>query len=93
MSPVVNYRRCISCRLFAPKEFFWRIVRLYPSGQVQLDQGMGRSAYICPQPSCLGLARQKNRLGRALKAPVPETIYTTLQERLAQVRQLRPDQD
>jgi predicted RNA-binding protein YlxR (DUF448 family) len=93
MNPFVNYRRCISCRLLAPKESFWRIVRLYPSGQVELDQGMGRSAYLCPQSPCLRLARQKNRLGRALKAPIPETIYTTLQERLAQTQQLRPDQD
>jgi predicted RNA-binding protein YlxR (DUF448 family) len=82
MNHLVNYRRCISCRLLAPKESFWRIVRLHPSGQVQLDRGMGRSAYICPQLSCLQLARQKNRLGRALKANIPETIFTTLQERL-----------
>ncbi|EAZ92148.1 YlxR family protein [Crocosphaera chwakensis] len=78
-----NYRRCISCRRVAPKEAFWRIVRVYPSRQVQLDQGMGRSAYLCPNKSCLTLASQKNRLGRGLKASVPDSIYQTLWERLA----------
>lgn len=79
----VNYRRCISCRQVAPKQSFWRIVRVHPSRKVQLDQGMGRSAYICPQANCLKLAYQKNRLGKALKATVPETIYQRLWERLA----------
>lgn len=80
-----NYRRCLSCRKAAPKEAFWRIVRVYPSRQVQLERGMGRSAYLCPQESCLRQARQKNRLGRALKAPVPEAIYARLEERLAAI--------
>jgi predicted RNA-binding protein YlxR (DUF448 family) len=78
-----NYRRCLSCRRVAPKEVFWRIVRVYPSRQVQLDQGMGRSAYLCPQASCLRAAQHKNRLGRALKASVPDSIYQSLWERLA----------
>jgi hypothetical protein len=81
---IKNYRRCISCRKVASKETFWRIVRVYPSRQVQLDRGVGRSAYICPEASCLKAACQKNRLGRALKASVPDGIYETLWERLAQ---------
>lgn len=54
-----NYRRCISCRRVGVKQEFWRIVRVYPSGQLQLDQGMGRSAYLCPQASCLQAAQKK----------------------------------
>lgn len=53
-----NYRRCISCRRVALKQEFWRIVRVYPSGELQLDQGMGRSAYLCPQASCLQAAKK-----------------------------------
>jgi uncharacterized protein len=79
-----NYRRCISCRRVGLKEDFWRIVRAFPSGKVQLDQGMGRSAYICPQLNCLQVAQKKNRLGRSLHASVPETLYQTLWQRLAQ---------
>ncbi|HAC62310.1 MAG TPA: DUF448 domain-containing protein [Cyanothece sp. UBA12306] len=78
-----NYRRCISCRKLALKQDFWRIVRLYPSYEVKLDQGMGRSAYLCPQESCLDNASKKNRLGRVLKATVPKSIYESLWERLA----------
>jgi predicted RNA-binding protein YlxR (DUF448 family) len=78
-----NYRRCISCRKVALKQGFWRIVRVFPSGKVQLDQGMGRSAYICPQATCLQAAQKKNKLGRSLQASVPETLYQTLWQRLA----------
>ena len=80
-----NYRRCLSCGRVASKEEFWRIVRVYPSRQVQLDQGMGRSAYLCPQESCLTLAGKKNRLGRRLKAPIPDNIYQQLWQRLNKV--------
>lgn len=88
-----NYRRCISCGRVAPKQAFWRIVRVHPSRQVQLDQGMGRSAYLCPTASCLTRARHKNRLGRALKAPVADSVYNTLWERLASETQQKQLQD
>jgi hypothetical protein len=78
-----NYRRCLSCRQVGPKQVFWRIVRVHPSRQVQLDEGMGRSAYLCPQASCLAAAQKKNRLGRSLHAAVPEYLYETLWQRLA----------
>lgn len=78
-----NYRRCISCRKLALKEAFWRFVRVYPSNQVQLDRGMGRSAYLCPEADCLRVAQKKNRLGRSLKASVPQELYQILWQRLA----------
>ena len=78
-----NYRPCLSCGCIAPKQALWRIVRVYPSRQVQLDKGMGRSAYLCPRESCLTLASKKNRLGRRLKAPIPDSIYKELWERLS----------
>lgn len=58
-----NYRRCISCRKVGLKNEFWRIVRVFPSGQVQLDEGMGRSAYICPHMGCLSAAQKKTNSG------------------------------
>jgi hypothetical protein len=78
-----NFRRCISCRTIAPKDDFWRIVRVHPTRTVQLDQGMGRSAYLCPNANCLKAAQRKNRLGRALKATVPEDVYNQLWQRLS----------
>ncbi|PSN10559.1 DUF448 domain-containing protein [filamentous cyanobacterium CCT1] len=77
-----NYRRCVSCRRVGPKAEFWRLVRVYPDRTVQLDTGMGRSAYLCPQADCLRQAQKKGRLGRSLKANVPEELYQTLWQRL-----------
>lgn len=78
-----NYRRCISCRKVAPRQNLWRIVRVHPSRAIHLDQGIGRSAYLCPQASCLQLAQKKNKVERSLKASVPEEIYQSLWQRLS----------
>ncbi|NEQ23162.1 MAG: YlxR family protein [Microcoleus sp. SIO2G3] len=79
----INDRRCVSCRRLAPKSEFWRIVRDCSSGAVRLDVGMGRSAYLCPNAECLQAAQKKNRLGRALKAPVANSVYQALSDRLS----------
>ncbi len=85
-----NHRRCVSCRRVAPKTEFWRVVRAYPDRRVCLDQGMGRSAYLCPQADCLRQAQKKSRLGRALKANVPEAIYQSLWQQLAAIGEGEP---
>lgn len=77
-----NFRRCVVCRKVDLKQSFWRVVRVYSSQQVQLDEGMGRSAYLCQSPDCLNLAKRKDRLGRSLKKAVPLEIYQILEERL-----------
>ena len=77
-----NYRRCISCRTAGPKMAVWRVVRVYPSQAIQLDEGMGRSAYLCRTPDCLQAAQKKNRLQRSLRSPVPPGIYEALWDRL-----------
>jgi len=76
-------RRCVACRRLAPRAAFWRIVRVYPSRTVQLDRGMGRSAYLCPQAACLQAAQKKDRFGRSLRTSVPPAIYQQLWARLA----------
>ena len=77
-----NYRRCVSCRKVAHRSQLLRIVRTHPNGTVQFGNGMGRSAYLCPQIDCVSLAHKKNRLGRALKASVPESVYAEIQRRV-----------
>ncbi len=77
-----NYRRCLSCRKVAAKSDLWRVVRVHPSHAVQLFQGAGRSAYLCPTADCLQLAQKKNRLGRALKASIPSALYEELRFQL-----------
>ena len=78
----ITYRRCISCKKIAAKEEFWRVVRMPDSHEIVLDQGIGRSAYLCPNSDCLQKARRKNLLKRALRAMVPKQIYDLLQSRL-----------
>lgn len=77
-----NYRRCVSCQRVGPKADFWRLVRVYPDRTVHLGAGMGRSAYLCPQPDCLRQAQKKKRLSRALKTSVPGEVYQLLWQRL-----------
>ncbi|MEN9565941.1 MAG: hypothetical protein RLZZ69_1137 [Cyanobacteriota bacterium] len=79
----INYRQCVSCRKVAPKQSFWRVVRVASSYAVQLDRGIGRSAYLCPNLHCLTTAKSKKRLKSALKTKVPDDIYQNLQERLS----------
>ena len=78
----INYRRCISCKKTASKEEFWRVVRISNSSEIALEQGIGRSAYICPNSDCLEKAQRKNLLKRALRIMVPGQIYDLLQRRL-----------
>lgn len=80
----INYRRCISCRQVGHKKSFWRVVRLASNKQIQLDEGMGRSAYLCPDLKCWTVAKSKNRLQSCLRTKVDDRIYQSLFERLTQ---------
>jgi uncharacterized protein len=43
---------------------------------------MGRSVYLCPRVDCLQGVERKGRLAKALKAPVPSTVFQTLWEQV-----------
>lgn len=73
-----NYRRCISCRTLAPKANFIRVVREYSTGKIELNRGMGRSAYVCPTQNCVSLALKKKRLDRALRSGIPPEMTPAL---------------
>ena len=91
------HRRCVSCQCIAMRDTFWRVVRVpiadqHPNEdkpnhnqvqhQIQLDQGMGRSAYICQKLDCIQIAQKKNRLGRSLRTHIPPEIFDILKSRL-----------
>ncbi len=82
-------RRCVSCRRLADRREFWRLIRL-GGGRVVLDEGMGRSAYLCPTRTCLEEARRRKRLQKALRCPVPAEILTELEARLGPDSPPRP---
>ena len=75
-------RRCVACRQLFDREQLWRVIRL-AAGGIALDQGMGRSAYLCPGAACVEEARRRKRLQRSLRCPVPEAVLETLERRLS----------
>jgi predicted RNA-binding protein YlxR (DUF448 family) len=68
----------------------WRVIRLADGG-LGLDGGMGRSAYLCPSPTCLDEARRRKRLQRALRCPVSDSIFATLEARLPTAGNASPE--
>lgn len=78
----INHRRCISCRRTAHRSEFLRIVRDHQTHQVSLNDGMGRSAYLCPSADCIKQAQRKNRLSKVLKSQVQSSFYDLLWQQI-----------
>jgi predicted RNA-binding protein YlxR (DUF448 family) len=78
-------RRCVSCRQLLDRRQLWRVIRLAEGGMV-LDQGMGRSAYLCPNRDCLEEAKRRRKLQKALRCQVAESIVAALEQRLLTTR-------
>tara|TARA_B000000441_G_C21660896_1_gene301156 strand:- start:297 stop:575 length:279 start_codon:yes stop_codon:yes gene_type:complete len=76
-------RRCVSCRQLLNRQQLWRVIRDHQEGVV-LDQGMGRSAYLCQNEACLDEAHRRKRLQKALRCQVPNSVMEVLQKRLNQ---------
>lgn len=74
-------RRCVTCRELLDRQQLWRVIRLAEGGMA-LDQGMGRSAYLCPRQSCLEEAKRRKKLQKALRCQVADSIYAALEQRL-----------
>ncbi|MBD2423618.1 DUF448 domain-containing protein [Cyanobium sp. FACHB-13342] len=74
-------RRCVACRELLDRQQLWRVIRLAEGG-IGLDQGMGRSAYLCPSQVCLDEAKRRKRLQRALRCQVADSIVEALERRL-----------
>ncbi|KZR69967.1 hypothetical protein PMIT1313_01077 [Prochlorococcus marinus str. MIT 1313] len=74
-------RRCVTCRQLLDRQQLWRVIRDHQEGVV-LDEGMGRSAYLCPNEACLEEALRRKRLQKALRCQVPNNVVEVLQKRL-----------
>lgn len=84
-------RRCVACRQLRDRLELLRVVRLASGEGLALDRGMGRSAYLCPEPVCLDEARRRRRLQRALRCAVDDRILHSLEGRLPRQHPLRQD--
>ena len=74
-------RRCVACRQLLDRRQLWRVIRDHQDG-VLLDEGMGRSAYLCPNEDCLEEARRRKRLQKALRCQVHDAVLKALDQRL-----------
>ena len=74
-------RRCVACRQLLNRRQLWRVIRDHQDGVV-LDEGMGRSAYLCPNEDCLEEARRRKRLQKALRCQVHDAVLKALDQRL-----------
>jgi len=74
-------RRCIACRQLLNRQQLWRVIRDHQEGVV-LDQGIGRSAYLCQNEACLDEAHRHKRLQKALRCQVPKSVVEVLRKRL-----------
>lgn len=74
-------RRCVACRDLRDRQLLWRLIRQV-DGSITLDQGMGRSAYLCPDRACLEEAKRRKRLQRSLRCQIADSIIATLDARL-----------
>ncbi len=74
-------RRCVACRQLLDRRQLWRVIRDHQDG-VLLDEGMGRSAYLCPNEDCLDEARRRKRLQKALRCQVQDALLEALDQRL-----------
>ena len=76
-------RRCVACRQLLDRSMLLRVIRDHQDG-VLLDQGMGRSAYLCPTEACFEEARRRKKLQKSLRCKVSDDVMTALQERLTE---------
>lgn len=77
-------RKCIVCGERKDKRDLMRIVK-NKEEEVFVDstgKANGRGAYICKNIECLNNAKKNNKLSRALKTRVQESMYNELQEEI-----------
>ncbi len=74
-------RQCVACRKRLDRRLLIRVIRDHENGIV-LGKGMGRSAYLCPNESCLEDSLRRKRLQKALRCQVPVEILEMLQKDL-----------
>ncbi len=70
-------RKCVGCGKIKDKNELIKITRENQSGDIIINHSskiFGRSVYLCYNNSCIETAFKKNKIAKALKAPVPENL-------------------
>ena len=75
-------RRCISCRTTFDRNSLFKITNDHKLG-VMLNQGMGRSAYICKSKNCYRDSKLQKKLQKALKSVLNSDFFDTFKKEIA----------
>ena len=81
MNHRIVLRQCVACKKLLDRRQLWKVTRDKKDGIV-LDNGMGRSAYLCPNENCIEESWRRKRLQKALRCQVPSSVIEVLQKRL-----------
>ena len=79
-SPVM--RMCISCRTIFKRKNLLKITNDHNLG-IMLNQGMGRSAYICKSKKCYTDSKLKKKLQKALKSVIDPDFFDIFAREIA----------
>ena len=75
-------RRCISCRTTFDRNSLFKITNDHKLG-IMLNQGMGRSAYICKSKKCSRDSKIKKKLQKALKRAFDPNFFDFFEREIA----------
>ena len=79
-SPVM--RKCISCRITFNRKNLLKITDDHKLG-IMLNQGMGRSAYICKSKKCYSDSKLIKKLQKALKRTLNPEFFDIFEREIA----------
>ena len=75
-------RKCISCRTTFDRNNLLRITNDHKLG-IMLNQGMGRSAYICKSKKCYMDSKLQKKLQKALKSTLSSNFFDIFDREIA----------
>ena len=79
-SPIM--RKCISCRTTFDRTNLLKITNDHKLG-IMLNQGIGRSAYICKSKKCYTDSKLKKKLQKALKSTLSPNFFDIFDREIA----------
>ena len=75
-------RKCISCRTTFDRNNLLKITNDHKLG-IMLNQGMGRSAYICKSKKCYTDSKLQKKLQKALKSTLSSNFFDIFDREIA----------
>ena len=80
-------RKCISCKTTFDRKSLLKIPNDHKLGTM-LNQGMGRSAYICKSKKCCTDSKLQKKLQKALKSILNPDFFDIFEREIANYKEL-----